>query len=542
MAKTLIAGDRARDEAVKALTEIANAVATTLGPTGLPAIIDQKSIGGELYPTVTKDGVSCINAMSFVDPIYHAVWTFAKSAATHSVIDSGDGTTSTVVLAAAIARMIRNNKSLTPQLYARKIARLIDQCCDQVRSMALKSAETTRQVAFTSCNGDQEIADIAIQAIGMASGYGTIIIEKNVMSRDRYKVVRQEGYQGGRGYRHLPPLAISVNSVAGSNAPFTMSKPYVLLYNGELHEMRQIEPAVKALADATGTRGFNLVCFAYDFWDDLGYKIIEKINTRYPNVKVMLSKTRQTAEVGAGLQTMLDISAITGATVLDGGSYETVTFEQLGTCSEIEFTSNQTVLKGRSPKNTIVQRIQDNLMGAQYARSEVDKDQILARNAELSEGLVTVVVGGGHMASIQERADRMDDAIKAAQAAKRGGAVPGCGATYIKAAQAIESSPEFVEALSSVNRAILVNYGLSEELVPTTYNDGETCRISENGLEYGDFITLGVADACDTVCSVLKNGSELGILCATTGCAVLTTDLEKLSDMRLITDTLKDVR
>lgn len=542
MAKTLIAGDRARDEAVKALADIAHAVATTLGPTGLPAIIDQRSIGGDLYPTVTKDGVSCINAMSFVDPIYHAVWSFAKAAATHSVIDSGDGTTSTVVLAAAIARMIQEDKSLTPQLYARKIARMVDQCVDYVRTVAHKSAETTRQVAFTSCNGDAEIADIAMQAIGMASGYGTIIIEKNVMSRDRYKVIRQEGYQAGRGYRHLPPLAISVNSVAGSNAPFSMSKPFVLLYNGELHELNQIEPAVKALAAHTGTRGFNLVCFAYDYWEELGFKIIEKINTRYPNIKVMLSKTRQTAEVGAGLQTLLDVAAITGATVLDGGSYETVTVEQLGTCSDIDFTTNQTVIKGRSPKNTIVQRIQDNLTGAQYARSEVDKDQILARNAELSEGLVTVVVGGGHMASIQERADRLDDAIKAAQAAKRGGAVPGCGVTYLNAARAIGAPEEFIRALGSINRAILTNYGLPEDTIPVKFNEGETCRISEDSLDYGNFVDLGVADACDTVCSVLKNGSELGILCATTGCAVLTTDLAKMSDMRLISETLKDVR
>lgn len=534
MAKTLIIGSNAREKAVDALCDIADAVATTLGPTGLPAIIDQRSVTGDLYPTTTKDGVSTINAMGFVDPVYNAVWTFAKAAATHSVIDSGDGTTSTVVLAAAIARMIMENKSQTPQLYARHISNIIDKCASYIAQSAVKAPELVPHVAKTSSNGDEEIANVTMEAIQHASGFGTIIIEKNVLSRERYKVVRQEGYHAGRGYRWHPTLACSVSQSAGANAPFTMKNPYILLYNGELQSMNQLEPAIRALASANQNKGFNLVCFGYDAWEELGHKLIEQINTKYPNIKVMVVKTRQSAEVGAGLQTLLDVSAITGAKVLDGGSYESVTVEQLGVCQAIDFSTSQTVIKGRCPNHTVVQRIQENLNGAQYARSDVDKDMILARNAELAEGLVQIIVGGGHMASIQERSDRLDDAIKAAQAAKRSGVVPGCGVSYFKSAIAVGAPYEVINALRCVYNSILMNYGIDNNDIIYDLADGYTCKISESGLEYGNFMDLGVVDAADTVLSVLRNGTELGIMCATTGCAILTQDLAKMADMKML--------
>jgi len=109
--KQLVVGKQARDMAVDALQEIAEAVGSTLGPAGLPVIFDKPNQMGELQPTQTKDGVTTISWMSFTDPIKHAVHYFAKQAANHSVLESGDGTTSTVVLSAAIAKAIKQKNA-----------------------------------------------------------------------------------------------------------------------------------------------------------------------------------------------------------------------------------------------------------------------------------------------------------------------------------------------------------------------------------------------------------------------------------------------
>jgi chaperonin GroEL len=540
VAKTFLVGEKARKEAVDALSAIAEAVGTTLGPSGLPAILDKHSSFGGSVPVVTKDGVTTLQAMEFLDPIQNAVLSFAKNAANHAVLESGDGTTSSVVMAAAIAKAVLSESSKAPQAYAREIQSEINKCIQYVRANAIKSPDLARSVALTSCNGDVEIADAVMEAIDKVSAYGSILIEKNMLSKERYTIDRQEGYEGGRGYRWHPTLARSVNHISTGNAPFDIQKPYVFLYNGELHDVSQLSSTVAALSAHCGAKGFNLVCFAYDIWEDLGHKLIE-LNARYPNVKIFANKTKMSAEYGGGLQVLLDIAAITGATILDGGNYATATIEQLGSCGSIEVTPCKTVLKGRSPNNTIKERIVENLNGIEWARTDVDKDIIAARNAELSEGLVRIIVGGGHVANIQERADRVDDAVKAAQAALRSGVVPGCGVSYIVAAANSTTNKHVQQAATCVFSHIFKNHGtdttlmLQEFLELASKKENQTCKIDELGeIHTGDFRELGVCDAAETVCAVLHHGSELGLLCATTGFATLTTNLDKLQDIELI--------
>ena len=148
-----------------------------------------------------------------------------------------------------------------------------------------------------------------------------------------------------------------------------------------------------------------------------------------------------------------------------------------------------------------------------------------------------MIVGGGHMASIQERSDRLDDALKAAQAAKCAGVVAGCGATYIAAAQAVDAPAEVVDALRCIHRSILSNYGAEPN--DRDFALGESQYIDQDGLhDCADFREANVCDAADTVCAVLKNGAELGLMCATTGCASLTTDLKAVQEMKMVKDIM----
>ena len=70
MAKCLIIGDKARQDAVSALSTIAQAIGSTLGPAGLPAILDKASIYGDLFPVVSKDGLTLLSNLDFVDPVH----------------------------------------------------------------------------------------------------------------------------------------------------------------------------------------------------------------------------------------------------------------------------------------------------------------------------------------------------------------------------------------------------------------------------------------------------------------------------------------
>lgn len=549
--KQLVVGKKARQQAVQALNEIAEAVGSTLGPAGLPVIFDRPGPHGDTQPTTTKDGVTTISWMRFDEPIKHAVHYFAKQASNHSVLESGDGTTSTIVLASAIASAIEQENSSTPQAYARKVESHIKDCIQWVRNKTVIDPALARAVAYTSCNGDSEIVDCVMDAISKTSRYGTILVEKNVGSKKRYDVQYQNGYNAGRGYNYHSALAQSVSDKPTENSPFTLQHPYVYLYNGEINNLNQISSAVESLCAATDNK-FNLIVFAYDVDDSVCNKLVEINRTYDPanhakngaNIKIFISKIRQTAEVQSGLQILQDIASVTAANIYDGGNYGSAHIGGLGRVPSVTVSLYKTIINGRNEEHWIPKRAEQNFNAIENARSELDKDVIKTRNAELTEGLVTIVVGDGHAAAVQERADRVDDAIKAAQAALRGGVVPGAGVTYVKAAMSCSLPDKLVTALAAINNKVFENYGHypdDQEKAKVLTSFENTFAISHNGsVSVGSFKDLGIVDAADTVCSVLKNATELAILCATTNCYSLTADLRKIEEMRQLKSMISD--
>jgi chaperonin GroEL len=536
--KQLVVGKQARDMAVDALCEIAEAVGSTLGPAGLPVIFDKPNQMGEMQPTVTKDGVTTISWMQFTDPIKHAVHYFAKQAANHSVLESGDGTSSTVILSSYIAKAIKERDAAAPQAYARQVERHIESCINYIRENAVKDPEAVAMVAKTSANGDMEIVKSVMEALDKTSVHGTILVEKNVAAKERYKVELQDGYNAGRGYNHHPTLAMSCSDKVNENLPFQMEKPYVFLYNGEIHSLEQLNAAVTDLGIKTNNR-FTLLVFAYDVAESVCNELIP-VNRKYAGkVSIFVSKVRQTAEFNSGMQILMDIAAITNAEIFDGASYSRAKVENLGTCNHAAVHPYKTVLHGRNKNHSIPKRAQQNLNAMEASRSSFDKDVISARNAELTEGLVTIVVGAGHAAAVQERADRVDDAIKAAQAARRGGIVPGCGVMYQQAALACGLPENLVQALSAVTNKVFENLGI--EAPPRKEN--ETYAVQEDGsVKVGDYKDLQVCDAAETCTSVLRNACELAIMCSTTACFSLTADLQKMDELRKLKSLISESR
>lgn len=514
--KQLLIGSGARKNAVEALATIAEAVGSTLGPQGRPFVFERLGADQRYKPTVSKDGLTALNSLEFSDPIYNAVHYFAQQAAAHSVLASGDGTTSTVVLAAAVAQAISEAGHSIPQAFARQIRQEASNAIDAIKQEADSSPECSRMVALTSANGDEELADQAIAAIKLSSAFGTILVEKAPGSRQRYKIVKSDGYVGGKGYNYNNVFASSCSTLAAENSPFEWDNSRVCVLNGHLYVPEILDAILAAFNKDINENGTKkLVIFAYEVADEILNKLIV-FNRKMAafDIAVYVAKPRVTAEINSGLQIWRDICAYTASTMLDGGNYKAVEPSMFGTVGKLRVTPTQTLLLGRSENHWVDQRVQQNKNIIDAAESQFDKEITTIRNSELAEGLVKVEVGGGLLPDIQERADRFDDAAKAAQACMRSGALPGCGASYIRSGELAGASKELSQALSTVHRKIMENYGA----VPlSSFGSGETCRIGDDGCKTGNFREIGVVDAAETVCAVIRNGVELGILVATLG-------------------------
>jgi chaperonin GroEL len=531
--KQIIVGNEARQKAVDSLEFIAKAVGTTLGPKGLSFILERNnSLDGNPSPVISKDGITVMKSFSFSDSIQNAVHNFCIQASSHTLYRAGDGTSSSVVLAAEIAKGILKSDPERPQAFARQIQAQANRAIEAIAKEVDKSPELAEMVALTSSNGDAEMVGWVMKAVKDNPVFGSIIIERSPAEQERYRLIKQDGLTGGRGYNQHLQFAHSFSDKTAENAPFDVDSPYILLYDGDLISATQITPILNSLSTQLQPP-WSLVIVAYEIGQEVA-NILAEINLRQKanKIKLWASSIRLTAEVNSGWHKLQDISAFTGATVINHSNAETVTANNLGQCSRVQVTPEKTVFMGRAPNHWIPKRALQNENGIENSATELDKERIKERNAELVSGLVKLVVGGGHMASIGERADRCDDAIKAAQACLRSGALPGCGAAYVRAAELACVGPELKTAFGCIHKQIMDNFGTAPM---EKFAKDETAAITEDGsVVVGDFRNLKVADSYDTVAAVIKNATELGILFSTLGGYSLTSDLQEIEQLQRV--------
>jgi chaperonin GroEL len=527
-------GENARKEAVEALKTIAKAVSTTLGPKGLPFIFEkQNAIDGKPTPMITKDGLQLLRSLSFVNAIEHSIHNFCVQASSHTVYTAGDGTTSTIVLAAKIAEEILNADAVRPQAFARIIQKQANAAIEAIKKDADLSPECARMVALTSSNGDEEMIDWVMKAVKDNPMFGSIIIERNPGCKENYQLIKQDGVTGGRGYNQFLQFAHSFSDKTAENAPFEIDAPLILLYDGDLITESQLAPLLNML-NTRLPKPWKLVILAYELGQEVT-NTLAAINARNKgSVQIWASSIRLTAEVNCAWHKLQDVAAFTGSTPINHGTVSTETFAitNFGTCSKVIVTPEKTVFVGRNAtQHWIPKRAVQNENAIELASTELDKERIKERNAELVSGLTKLVVGGGHLANLQERADRCDDAIKAAQACLSSGALPGCGASLIRAAALSNVGDELKRAFGCIHEAIMANYGVAPK---DHFDKGQTLAITSDGIVEGNFKDLQLADSVESIVAVIRNAVELGILVSTLGGFSLTSDLDELEKIQRV--------
>jgi len=519
--KKFAIGKSAQTDLLKALEDIAEAVGSTMGPGGRPFGFDKINADMKEMATFSKDGLITLRSLLFDDPVYQAVHQYCHQASSASVLESGDGTSSTLVLANAVAQSIHKSGYKFPQAYARKIQKQANLAIEEIRKESITGEDAVKKVALTSANGDEELAEVVVQAIKMSSAFGSILTVKNPLSKDRYKIDKQDGYSYCAGYNYNLSFATSAHPNASASKPIEWDDPYVAIFNGHLVTEDQVVPFLKAWDEACITDPKNLIIVAYEISDVAANKLLS-INRKLVSkgVSCFVMRTKLTAEVNSGIQILRDIAAYCGVDeekILDGGNYKKITPEFFGTCKKIKVTPMTGMFLGRADNHWVDKRIIHNQSIVEEARCEFDKKISAIRNAELAEGLVKVELGSGSFPDLQEREDRFDDASKAAQACMRSGALPGCGVSYIRAGILASVDPDLQEALSSIHHKVLNNYGASKS-ENNKIKKGHTYKILEDdSMVLDDALKLGVLDATETICSVIKNGVDLGVKLATIG-------------------------
>src|ERR1035437_10308149 len=99
-AKNITYGEEARQNILRGVNKLADAVTITLGPKGRNVVIDKK-FGS---PTITKDGVTVAKEIELENPLENMGAQVVREVASKTSDVAGDGTTTATILAQSIYR------------------------------------------------------------------------------------------------------------------------------------------------------------------------------------------------------------------------------------------------------------------------------------------------------------------------------------------------------------------------------------------------------------------------------------------------------
>ena len=100
--KNLSFGNEGRNKIMSGVDKLASAVKSTLGASG-KCVIYEDAMG---RPVITKDGVTVAESVVLMDPVENIGATLIKEAASNTVREAGDATTTATVIASSILKNI----------------------------------------------------------------------------------------------------------------------------------------------------------------------------------------------------------------------------------------------------------------------------------------------------------------------------------------------------------------------------------------------------------------------------------------------------
>jgi len=153
--KDLNFGDDAKNRVISGVNKLAKAVKSTLGASG-KCVIYEDSRGN---PVITKDGVTVAQSVVLFDPVENIGATLIKEAASNTVKQAGDGTTTATVLAESILAHVYNSMDkATIREIKQGLQSGLDKVLDYLDSIKIDvDSDMLTNVATISCNNDKDL-------------------------------------------------------------------------------------------------------------------------------------------------------------------------------------------------------------------------------------------------------------------------------------------------------------------------------------------------------------------------------------------------
>jgi len=409
-----------QEKILSGVNKLADNVASTLGPKGRNVLLHRK----EGKPIITKDGVTVANFVDLDDPVENAAAQIIKQAASQTNAVTGDGTTTSTVLARAIITQAQKYIAAgsSPVELKRGMDKAGAEITNKIRgiSTSVNSTEEIEHIATISANGDETIGKLIAMAADQAGMDGSISIEAARSLETTLDVV--EGFRLDSGY-----FAQAFVNDERRNA-VEYEDAIILVTDYKVDNVQDILPVLELAA----REGKPFIIVAEDVEGQALAALI--MNAMRGSMKVAAVKAPRYGQERRDI--MKDLCLSIGANFISresGKKLTEVKLVDLGQCKKIEVLKNQTtIVDGQADWDLVEKRIESLKEEIKQTEDVSECERIQERITRLASGVAIIKVGGVTEVEMIERKHRIEDALEAVKAAQEEGIVPGGGVTLLR--------------------------------------------------------------------------------------------------------------
>jgi chaperonin GroEL len=523
MANKVFYDENARKRLLGGAEALYNAVKVTMGPRGRNVVIG-KSYGG---PQVTHDGVSVAKAVEIAEVDdetlgYKVGADLIKEAANKMNDVAGDGTTTVTVLTYHILN--EANKLIAagynPMVLRKQLESAAKEIVDRLDGMREDIAGSSERIAevATISAGDNEIGKLIADVMARIGKDGVVTVEEGQGLNLESEVV--EGFTFDRGF--VSPYMVT----DPGRMEAVYDKPAILITDKKISNIQEFVPLLEKVAGA-GKK--DLVIIAEDVEGEaLGTLVLNKLKGVFNTVAIKAPSFGDRRK-----DALQDIAILTGATVISedqGFTFENATVDMLGTARRVIVTKDETtIIEGAGSANDINARIDMIAAQAANAGSEYDKENFDKRRAALEGKVAVIKVGGATETEINEKKDRVDDAVAAVKAALDEGIVSGGGITLVNLSSLIKNDSAgaglLQQALLQPFVQLMNNAGLNSQallaMVQESKDHGMGIDVSDSAPKLKDMKKTGIIDPARVTREAITNSVSIAGTGMTMGALVV---------------------
>lgn len=514
MQKKILYGKDARQRIFDGVKKVSDAVVVTLGPMGRCVIVSRcfpSQEGMKYYmPQISKDGVYVARNITLDDQIENTGANLIKQAAEKTMLDCGDGTTTTCLLMKAILEkgIELVDAGANPQELKKGIDAAVIYVVSELKKMAVPidgNIEKIRQVATVSANNDSVIGGLIADAFEKIGMDGIIDIEES--KSEKTEIIISDGIKIKRGWESQ----YFINNPAKMECELTDVS--IILYDKKISTVAQFGEALVPLI--TEQKSFLIVCEEAD-----GEALASlAMNANKGVIKCCVIKCPEYGDKKR--ESMEDLAFITGATYISdekGRALKTITEADFGHAKKVIIGKSETSIISPKGNKKALNSVLNNLKMDMIRASAEEKEQIEKRIAKINGSVAVLYVGAATEVEMKEKKDRCDDAVRATKAAISEGYVAGGGTAFINCDNKITQNIGFnmvLEILEEPLKQICINAGITdwENVLAEVMESEQGYGYNAKTNKVENLIESGIIDPVKVLrCSLENAASSAGMI------------------------------